>query len=138
VFWSCNGSYFFKFLELISLIGLNYSSNNVTISMTICVEVRIFSQFYLLQEMLHIRSTIVLLCFFFFLDCHQLCILTFVKCSMLTFLSIYIYFTLIMYSWLKFILIIKLSLFLFSYISHEDINFYISERYHCSNARARY
>jgi hypothetical protein len=44
---------FIEFLELITLIGLSYSSNNVTISMTICVEVRIFSQFYLLHEMLH-------------------------------------------------------------------------------------
>jgi hypothetical protein len=34
--------FFIKFLELISLIGLSYSSNNVTIFMTICVEVRIF------------------------------------------------------------------------------------------------
>jgi hypothetical protein len=37
--------FFVEFLELISLIGLSYSSNNVTISMIICVEVRIFSQF---------------------------------------------------------------------------------------------
>jgi hypothetical protein len=44
---------FIEFLELITLIGLSYSSNNITISMTICVEVRIFSQFYLLHEMLH-------------------------------------------------------------------------------------
>jgi hypothetical protein len=42
-----------EFLELISLIGLSYSSNNVTISMTICVEVRFFFQFCLLHEMLH-------------------------------------------------------------------------------------
>jgi hypothetical protein len=50
--------FFVEFLELISLIGLSYSSNNVTsnnvtISMTICVEVKIFSQFCLLHEMLH-------------------------------------------------------------------------------------
>jgi hypothetical protein len=32
---------------------LNYSPNNVTTSMTICVEVRIFFQFCLLQKMLH-------------------------------------------------------------------------------------
>jgi hypothetical protein len=57
---------------------------------------------------------------------------------MLTFLSIYIYFVLIMYSRLKFTLITKLFLFLFPYFSHEDMNFYISERYHRSNERARY
>jgi hypothetical protein len=45
--------FFVEFLELISLIGLNYLSNNVIISMTICVEVRIFSQFCLLHEVLH-------------------------------------------------------------------------------------
>jgi hypothetical protein len=45
--------FFVEFLELILLIGLSYSSNNITISMTICVEVKIFSQFYLLHEMLH-------------------------------------------------------------------------------------
>jgi hypothetical protein len=45
--------FFIEFLELISLNGLSYSSNNITISMTICVEIRIFSQFYLLYEMLH-------------------------------------------------------------------------------------
>jgi hypothetical protein len=45
--------FFVEFVELISLIGLSYSSNNGTISMTICVEVRIFSQIYLLHEMLH-------------------------------------------------------------------------------------
>jgi hypothetical protein len=39
---------------------------------------------------------------------------------------------------LKFTLITKLFLFLFPYFSHEDINFYISERYHCNNAGARY
>jgi hypothetical protein len=55
---------------------------------------------------------------------------------MLTFLSIYIYFALIMYSWLKFTLITKL--FLFPYFLDEDMNFYISKRYHRSNARAIY
>jgi hypothetical protein len=44
---------FIEFLELMSFIRLSCSSNNVTISMTICVEVRILSQFYLLNEMLH-------------------------------------------------------------------------------------
>jgi hypothetical protein len=57
---------------------------------------------------------------------------------MLTFLLIYIYFALIIYSLLKFTLITKLFLFLFPYFSHDDMNFYISERYHRSNARARY
>jgi hypothetical protein len=37
--------FFVEFLELISVIGLNYSLNNVSISMVICVEVIIFSQF---------------------------------------------------------------------------------------------
>jgi hypothetical protein len=45
--------FFIEFLELILFIGLSYSSNNVTIDMTICVEVIIFSQFLLLYEMLH-------------------------------------------------------------------------------------
>jgi hypothetical protein len=45
--------FFIEFLELISLIGLSYSSNNIIISMTICVEDRIFFHFYLLHEMLH-------------------------------------------------------------------------------------
>jgi hypothetical protein len=45
--------FFVKFLELISVIRLSYSSNNAIISMTICVEVIIFSQFYLLHEMLY-------------------------------------------------------------------------------------
>jgi hypothetical protein len=36
--------------------------------MTICIEVRIFSQFYLLHEMLHNLG--VQLLYFFFLDCH--------------------------------------------------------------------
>jgi hypothetical protein len=45
--------FFVEFLELISLTGLSYSSNNITISMIICVEIRIFSQFCLLHEMLH-------------------------------------------------------------------------------------
>jgi DNA integrity scanning protein DisA with diadenylate cyclase activity len=57
--------FFIEFLELISLIGLSYSSNNIIISMTICVEVRIFSQFYLLHEMLH-NLGIKLLYFVFF------------------------------------------------------------------------
>jgi hypothetical protein len=132
--------FFFEFLELISLIRLSYSSNNITISMTICVEVRIFSQFCLLHEMLHnfINLGVQLFYFIFFLDCHQLWISTFLKRWMLSFLSIYIYFALIVYSWLKFTLITKLFLFLFPYFSHEDMNFYISERHHCSNARARY
>jgi hypothetical protein len=46
-------NFFVGFIELILVIGLSYSSNNVTISMTICVEVIIFSQFRLLHEMLH-------------------------------------------------------------------------------------
>jgi hypothetical protein len=45
--------FFVKFLELISTIGLSYSSNNIIISTVICVEVIIFSQFLLLHEMLH-------------------------------------------------------------------------------------
>jgi hypothetical protein len=45
--------FFVEFLELISLIGLSYSSNNVTISMIICVEIKFFSQFCLLHEMLY-------------------------------------------------------------------------------------
>jgi hypothetical protein len=45
--------FFIEFLKLISLIKLSHSLNNVTISITICVEVRIFSQFCLLHEMLH-------------------------------------------------------------------------------------
>jgi hypothetical protein len=45
--------FFVKFLELISVIGLSYSSNNIIISIAICVEVIIFSQFCLLHEMLH-------------------------------------------------------------------------------------
>jgi hypothetical protein len=60
VSWSCNGP---DFLELISLMWLSYSSNNVTISMTICVEVRIFSQFCLLYEILH-NLAVQLLYFF--------------------------------------------------------------------------
>jgi hypothetical protein len=45
--------FFIEFLELILLIGLSYSSNNLTIFMTIYIEVKIFSQFCLLHEMLH-------------------------------------------------------------------------------------
>jgi hypothetical protein len=45
--------FFIEFLKLILFIRLSYSSNYVTISMIICVEVRIFSQFCLLHEMLH-------------------------------------------------------------------------------------
>jgi hypothetical protein len=37
--------FFVKFLDLISVIKLSYSSNNITISMIIYVEVIIFSQF---------------------------------------------------------------------------------------------
>jgi hypothetical protein len=44
---------------------------------------------------------------------------------MLTFLLIYIYFALIMYLWLKFILITKLFLFLFPYFLHKDMIFFI-------------
>jgi hypothetical protein len=42
--------YFVEFLELISLIGLSYSSNNITISMTICVEVRILSILFVIRN----------------------------------------------------------------------------------------
>jgi hypothetical protein len=45
--------FFIEFLELILLIGLSYSLNNLTIFMTIYIEVKIFSQFCLLHEMLH-------------------------------------------------------------------------------------
>jgi hypothetical protein len=117
---------------------LSYLSNNATISMTICVEVRNFSQFCLLHEMLHNLGVRLLYFVSFFLNCHQLWILILFKRWMLTFLSIYIYFTLIMCLWLKFTLITKLFLFLFPYFSHEDMNFYISERYHRSNARTKY
>jgi hypothetical protein len=37
--------FFIEFIELILVIGLSYSLNNVTISMTICVEIIVFSQF---------------------------------------------------------------------------------------------
>jgi hypothetical protein len=62
--------FFIKILNLISLIPLSYSSNNVIISMIICVEVRIFSQFYLLHEILHNLEVQLLYFILFFLDCH--------------------------------------------------------------------
>jgi hypothetical protein len=37
--------FFVKFLGLISAIRLSYSSNNVNISMVICIEIIILSQF---------------------------------------------------------------------------------------------
>jgi hypothetical protein len=78
-----------QFLELISVIGLSYSSNNITISMIICVEVIILSQFWLLHEMLHnLGVQLLYFILIFFLDCHQLWILTFLKFWMTIFLSI--------------------------------------------------
>jgi hypothetical protein len=59
--------FFAEFLELILLIRLSYLSNNITISMTICVEVRIFSQFCLLYEMLHNLGVQLFYFAFFFL-----------------------------------------------------------------------
>jgi hypothetical protein len=40
--------------------------------MIICVEVRIFSQFYLLHKMLYNLGVQLLYFILFFLDCHQL------------------------------------------------------------------
>jgi hypothetical protein len=59
--------FFVEFLML-EFIRLSYSSNNVIISMTICAEFIIFSQFWLLHEMLHNLGVqlIAPLCFFFF------------------------------------------------------------------------
>jgi hypothetical protein len=45
--------FFVEFLELISVIELSYSSNNVIIFMTIYVKIIIFSQFLLLYKILH-------------------------------------------------------------------------------------
>jgi hypothetical protein len=89
------------------------------------LKLEFFFQFCLLHEMLHNLRVQLLYFTSFFLNYHQLWISTFLKRWMLTFLSVYIYFTLIMYSWLKFTLITKLFLFLFPYFSHEYMNFYI-------------
>jgi hypothetical protein len=42
--------FFVKYLDLISLIGLSYSSNNITISIIICVEVRIISILFVIRN----------------------------------------------------------------------------------------
>jgi hypothetical protein len=125
VSWFYNSSDFYWIFRANISHQIELFVKYVTISMTICIEVIIFSQFWLLHEILH-NLGVQLLYFIFFLDCHQLWILIFLKFWMSIFLSISCLFYIIMYSWLKFTLITKLS-FLFPFFLTWRYDFFLKD-----------